>query len=137
VGNRGQTGTFPLSEKIIAATQSSHDAIGNVPSVPRFPGHMLTSGKKNAVVYLGVVDLEGAWVFRGNNRQGNAAGAFFSPDAELDFHAAKDESLYGALLAGGLGLRFAVKGIGNVYRGAHEGYFARFIADGEAPRRHS
>jgi hypothetical protein len=28
------TGTFPLSEKIIAATQSSHDAIENVRFVP-------------------------------------------------------------------------------------------------------
>jgi hypothetical protein len=30
-------GTFPLSEKITAATQSSRKAIEDVPSVPRFP----------------------------------------------------------------------------------------------------
>jgi hypothetical protein len=39
-------GTFPLSEKIIAATQSSHNAIENVRSVPRFRNSNLPSRLK-------------------------------------------------------------------------------------------
>ena len=74
--------------------------------------HMVTSGKRNEVVNLGVVDLKGTWAFRENNRQRNAAGALFSRDAELDFHAAQDEFLYGALLTSGLGLQFTYRASG-------------------------
>jgi hypothetical protein len=42
----GTDGTLPLSEKIIAATQSSHNAIENVSSVPRLKEKSKSPGMK-------------------------------------------------------------------------------------------
>jgi hypothetical protein len=45
----GPDEAFPLSEKIIAATQSSHNAIENFPSVHLFPRSLFAASHVNIV----------------------------------------------------------------------------------------
>jgi hypothetical protein len=70
IGKLGTDGTFPLSEKIIAATQSSHEAIEYVPSVPRFrskqKAKIICLTLSNINENIGVADFFPRWSFEEN-----------------------------------------------------------------------